>query len=268
MAQITKMLGVAIADSDAGRISRAQLLSIFQEAIDNGDVLSNENRQYVVTVVMPLVDAGILKRSDHLDQFAEQMNRAIRERVALLRAGKQQETSDTDTGGCVCGESQPNPGAQDEPGSLEEDHNTEGAFEAVAQGPGQRQTTGHSSNSFAALGVHPAAERLLHRASSPVVRRFGFMILVVAVLSLSFPFYTREIGSGHTVIYQDHLGPRFFLAQDPPWPSNGRVPSDSDRFRQSLRLDWSRMIHGFLWLSAIATMTLCTVNGIKRRRDG
>jgi hypothetical protein len=87
MAQITKMLGVAIADSDAGRISRAQLLSIFQEAIDNGDVLSNENRQYVVTVVMPLVDAGILKRSDHLDQFAEQMNRAIRERVALLRAG-------------------------------------------------------------------------------------------------------------------------------------------------------------------------------------
>jgi hypothetical protein len=40
MAGITKHLGIAIADADAGRITRRQLLEIFQDAIENGDILA------------------------------------------------------------------------------------------------------------------------------------------------------------------------------------------------------------------------------------
>jgi hypothetical protein len=42
MAGITKHLGIAIADADAGRITRRQLLEIFQDAIENGDILERE----------------------------------------------------------------------------------------------------------------------------------------------------------------------------------------------------------------------------------
>ena len=38
MALITKMLDIAVSDAQAERITVEQLLSIFQEAIDNGDV--------------------------------------------------------------------------------------------------------------------------------------------------------------------------------------------------------------------------------------
>ena len=71
---ITKMLGVAIADHDAGRLSRGQLLSIFQDAIDNGDILAESNKIYAVTNVLPLVDAGLLRPSAHLEAFEGRMN--------------------------------------------------------------------------------------------------------------------------------------------------------------------------------------------------
>lgn len=73
-ATITKMLGIAIADHDAGRLSRGQLLSIFQDAIDNGDILAESNQLYAIANVLPLVDAGLLRRSSHLDRLEAMMN--------------------------------------------------------------------------------------------------------------------------------------------------------------------------------------------------
>ena len=66
---VTRALGIAVNDCDAGRISRAHLLAIFQRAIDNGDVLAEDNQFHVVAAVLPLVDAGVLRSSDHLKEF-------------------------------------------------------------------------------------------------------------------------------------------------------------------------------------------------------
>jgi hypothetical protein len=54
MALITKMLDIAVADYDAGRITPEQLISIFQEAIDNGDVLEPANDLCVVARILPV----------------------------------------------------------------------------------------------------------------------------------------------------------------------------------------------------------------------
>ena len=85
MSLITKMLGVAINDADAGRITKAQLLNIFQEAIDNGDILEEANSLYVVAAVYPLLDAGVLKPSPHTNKFEDSMNASMAEKVAALR---------------------------------------------------------------------------------------------------------------------------------------------------------------------------------------
>lgn len=74
MALITKMLGVAINDRDAGRITTEQMLSIFQEAIDNGDILEDDNDFYVTVAVIPLVDAGALRSSEHVTTFLKKQN--------------------------------------------------------------------------------------------------------------------------------------------------------------------------------------------------
>lgn len=79
------MLGRAITDSDAGRITKAQLLSIFQEAVDNGDILEEENSLYVVACVIPLIDEGVLRPSRHSVKFEERINAKARERIAELR---------------------------------------------------------------------------------------------------------------------------------------------------------------------------------------
>lgn len=71
------MLGIAVNDYDAGRISRAHLLQIFQGAIDNGDILLDDNQVYVVTHILPLVDAGLLRPSVHIRAFEERMNKMI-----------------------------------------------------------------------------------------------------------------------------------------------------------------------------------------------
>jgi hypothetical protein len=83
---ITRMLGVAVNDYDAGRISRGALLSIFQDAIDNGDILEDNNLVYVVTKVLPLVDAGLLRPSHHLDLFEARMAEAARNFVNPRRS--------------------------------------------------------------------------------------------------------------------------------------------------------------------------------------
>lgn len=75
---ITKMIGMAINDLDAGRLSRKNLLLILQDAIDNGDILEPANEEFVVTHVMPLVDAGTLARSPAVADFERRMDqRAI-----------------------------------------------------------------------------------------------------------------------------------------------------------------------------------------------
>jgi hypothetical protein len=77
MALITKMLGIAINDCDARRITPEQLLSIFQEAIDNGDILERDNEFIVVVHVVPLIDRGALRRSQHFDAFEARMNAKV-----------------------------------------------------------------------------------------------------------------------------------------------------------------------------------------------
>ena len=79
MAEITKLLGIAIADADAWRITRRQLFGIFQDAIDNGDILDEANQRYVVAAVFPLLDAGALRRSEHVATFEQRMNRQAKD---------------------------------------------------------------------------------------------------------------------------------------------------------------------------------------------
>ncbi|MFG0257850.1 MAG: hypothetical protein ACF8GE_08120 [Phycisphaerales bacterium JB043] len=74
MALITKNLGIAISDHDAKRISTEQLMSIFQDAIDNGDILEESNEMCVVAAVFPLIDNGHLRRSEHVSTFEQRMN--------------------------------------------------------------------------------------------------------------------------------------------------------------------------------------------------
>ncbi len=83
MAEITKLLGIAISDADAGRITRGQLLDIFQDAIDNGDILEDDNELYVVTAVVPLIDAGVLRPSDHVTTFERRMDTAVASRLQV-----------------------------------------------------------------------------------------------------------------------------------------------------------------------------------------
>lgn len=73
MAHITKMLDIAVADCDAGRITPQQLISIFQEAIDNGDILEEQNAVAVTAMVLPGIDRGVLRASEHVGVFESRM---------------------------------------------------------------------------------------------------------------------------------------------------------------------------------------------------
>lgn len=88
MSNITKHLGIAISDKDNGRISTDQLLKIFQEAIDNGDILERENEFYVVATVFPLLDEGLLERSQYTDIFESRMNKKALDKLAEIRKKK------------------------------------------------------------------------------------------------------------------------------------------------------------------------------------
>jgi hypothetical protein len=69
----TKNLRRAITGAAVGQISNDELLEIFQQAIDNGDVLEQDNRFFVATLILPLVEMGELKRSPHLDEYEERI---------------------------------------------------------------------------------------------------------------------------------------------------------------------------------------------------
>jgi hypothetical protein len=88
MAGITKHLEIAISDAEAGRISKDHLLEIFQEAIDNGDILEAENELSVALAVLPLVDEGVLRPSAHIDTFEERINRMAQYEIARIRIQK------------------------------------------------------------------------------------------------------------------------------------------------------------------------------------
>jgi len=73
MALITKMLDIAVNDCDEGRITPVQLMSICQEAIDNGDILEEANELHVILLVLPAIDRGVLKTSGHVATFEARM---------------------------------------------------------------------------------------------------------------------------------------------------------------------------------------------------
>lgn len=92
---ITKMLGIAISDCDAGRISKKQLLEIFQDAIDNGDILEPDNELDVVGTVFPLVDDGVLQPSQHLKTFEDRMNKKLLAELSQARRAESRSTRRT-----------------------------------------------------------------------------------------------------------------------------------------------------------------------------
>ena len=85
MALITKMLGIAVNDCDAGRITPVQLISIFQEAIDNGDILEEVNEFCVVAHVLPLIYQGVLRSSKHVTAFETRMGAKATDAVRQSR---------------------------------------------------------------------------------------------------------------------------------------------------------------------------------------
>ena len=85
MARITERLDVVVDDMDARRITREHFLAIVQDAINNGDILLPENTLMGVAVVMPLLDKGLVKPSDHSRAFEERMNTEFTAEVAKLR---------------------------------------------------------------------------------------------------------------------------------------------------------------------------------------
>lgn len=82
MAEITKLLGIAISDESAGRITKGQLIQIFQESINNGDIREEHNQAYMASHIIPLIDAGVLQPSEHVDAYAQDMDQIAREWLA------------------------------------------------------------------------------------------------------------------------------------------------------------------------------------------
>lgn len=68
------MLDIAVNDAQAGRITIPQMLSIFQEAINNGDILEPDNKLCVIAHIIPLVDSGALKSSEYVNTYLAQGN--------------------------------------------------------------------------------------------------------------------------------------------------------------------------------------------------
>ena len=87
MAKISVDLGFAISAAEDGRITRSQLLEVFQEAIDNGTILEERNQIPVIASVMPLIDQGVLRRSPHIDSFENRMNEQVGRRVRSIKKG-------------------------------------------------------------------------------------------------------------------------------------------------------------------------------------
>lgn len=88
---VTRMLSIAVNDFGAGRLSRKALLAVFQDAIDNGDVLLPANETVVVAHVVPLIDAGELRPSESSREFYARMDRVTRAYLDRREPGSPQE---------------------------------------------------------------------------------------------------------------------------------------------------------------------------------
>lgn len=87
------MLDIAVNDAQAGRITIPQMLSIFQEAIDNGDILESDNDLCVICHVIPLVDAGVLQSSEHVEIYLEQGNAKASAHAQELRRRNSEDSN-------------------------------------------------------------------------------------------------------------------------------------------------------------------------------
>ena len=61
MANITKIIGIAVSDYKSDRISKEHYISILQESVDNGDIFLEDNRAYIGECVLPLIFNGTIK---------------------------------------------------------------------------------------------------------------------------------------------------------------------------------------------------------------
>lgn len=82
------MLQIAVNDCNASRITPVQLISVFQEAIDNGDILEEANEFCVVAHVLPLIDSCALRSSEHVVAFEARMGAKA---TAFARESRQWE---------------------------------------------------------------------------------------------------------------------------------------------------------------------------------
>jgi hypothetical protein len=57
----------------AKTISPELFRNTLQAAVDNGDILEEKNHVIVISVILPLIDTGVLTRSRHIDEFESMM---------------------------------------------------------------------------------------------------------------------------------------------------------------------------------------------------
>ena len=88
MAELTKLLSVALKNKQAGLVSMDTLLEVCQSAIDNGDILCKENYEVAATFVLPLIDEGVLTPSEHSCLLQEIYSTDIRHYEAGLSKGR------------------------------------------------------------------------------------------------------------------------------------------------------------------------------------
>jgi hypothetical protein len=91
MSYATKMLGPVLSDLRSGKIHKEQARELFQEAIDNGDILELANEVPVHLLVLPLIEKGELKTSPFMDEFK---NRPESELMQSLRKRWEQNSKE------------------------------------------------------------------------------------------------------------------------------------------------------------------------------
>jgi len=93
MYRTTQNLQHPIMAYDAGHITKDQLILLFQDCIDNGDILEPDNELYFAATIMPLIDAGTLNPSAHTEQLARKMDSLMADKVdQILKRGSYEQS--------------------------------------------------------------------------------------------------------------------------------------------------------------------------------
>lgn len=87
MASTPRKLEIVISDEAAGRISKEELLRIFQQSIENGDITAEDNKLYFVACVLPLIDQGLLRPSRYTDALEQELAESARNLAHRARNG-------------------------------------------------------------------------------------------------------------------------------------------------------------------------------------